>query len=528
MKTHLIILITICAFFNNASGQSSSVAIDTLIKYKVISPKDVPIIKSEFKYRYGYSDQVVLLGGIENILLRNKFHIDPHKTGLMYNYRYDNPTPKVQDSINKSLRGLLENINKAGLLTNRVFTYTLREIDSGRYIDQLQMVPHLVEMSSRLEWMTPSKLLPVAEGLHSNGIISDSSFLRLSEDIRNSRIESSFQLNDYFKLDRTFDCTKYPEDSTLWIEAYLRKISSMLPELNFSNFSSTIEPDSGSGLKLGHQIKVKIGLTCNGHIYKYSSIAERFKNREGKVHLLGIGFDYFYRVFNKILADQHSSLRLHNISFSHAGKEEDHLKYFAVVALNSKQTEVFMNNPYLSYMLLSMENYDNNFTSGRIDSAITDWKRMGLFAHLSTSDIDKGIDEAETTDRYSINSLLESFPNVVCSLHPKAADSNHPYADFLERLAATTHGEFRPKKIMEYKVKTGIKLEYVSNGKTYSQIFKWQILELDPKFPAFLKRLSNENKLSGKFYSLPDTYDVIYLTKQQYVYALEHKSLDLK
>lgn len=528
MKPHLIILIAICAFFNNAFGQSSSAAIDTLVKYKVIMSKDVPIIKDEFKYKYGSSDQVVLLGGIENIMLRKEFHVDPHKTGLMYNYSYDNPAPAVRDSINKSLRQLLKNINKAGLLTNRVYTYTLTEIDSGRYINQLQMVPHLVEMSSRLEWMAPSKLLPVAEALHSNGIISDSSFMRLSGDIRNGRIESSFQLNDYFKLDRTFDLTKYSEDSTLWIETYLRKISSMLPNLNFSNYGCTVEPDSSSELKLAHQVKVKISLTCNGRVYKYSTIAEQFKDREGKLRLLGIGFEYFYRIFNKALADQHSPFRLHNISFSHAGKEENHLKYFAVVALKGAQGEMFMNRPYLSYMLLSMENYDNNFTSGRIDSTIVEWQRMGLFAHLSQSEIAKGIDDAETADRYSINSLLENFPRVACSLHPTVMTSNHPYADFLKRLAATTHGEFKPVKVTEHKVKGGIKLQYVSNGKTHLQTFKWPILELDPKFPAFLKRLSFENKLSGNFYSLPDTYSVIYLTKQQHTYALEHKSLDLK
>jgi hypothetical protein len=527
MKTYLIILISICAFFNNASGQSSSAAIDTLVKYKVITSKDIPIIKSEFKYRYGSSDQVVLLGGIENILLRKEFHVDPHKVGLFYGRDYK-PGSRRQDSINRSLRHLLENINKAGVLTNKVFTYTKKEIDSGRYIDELEMVPHLVEMSSRLEWMAPSKLLPVVEGLHSNEIISDSSFLQLQSDIRNGKIESSFQLNDYFKLDQTFDRTKYPKDTTLWIEAYLRKISSILPELNFSNYSCTIEPDSGSGLKLAHQVRVKINLTCNGHVYKYSTIAEQFKDREGKLRLLEIGPEFIYRIFNKVLADQHSLLRLQNISFSHAGREEDHLTHFAVIALKYKQTGIFMERPYLSYMLLSMDNYDNKFTSERIDSAIAGWQRTGLFAHLSQSEIDKGIDDAETADRYSLNSLLESFPKVVCSLHPEVITTKHPYADFLKRLAETTHGEFKPIKITERKVKDGIQLQYVSNGKTHLQKFKWQILELDPKFPAFLKRLSRENNLPGDFYFLPDTYGVIYLLKQQYTYASAHKSLDLK
>ncbi|MGN6394957.1 MAG: hypothetical protein ACTHMI_05320 [Mucilaginibacter sp.] len=528
MKTHLIILVVICIFFNYAVGQSTSAAIDTLIKYKVITSKDVPVMKSEFKYRYGASDQVVLLAGIENIMLRKEFHVDPHKTGLPYNYSADTPRPERRDSINRSLRQLLKNINKAGLLTNRVFTYTLKELDSGRFIHPVQMVAYLAEMSSRLEWMAPTKLLPVAEGLHNHGIISDSSFLRLKDDIQRGRIESSFQLNDYFKLDRVFDRSKYPEDNILWIEAFLRRISSMMPELNFSNFSYTIEPDSSSELKFLNEVKIKINLSCNGRIYKFSTKAEQFKNKRGKLQLMGVGFEFIYRIFNKVLADQHSLVRLHNISFSYAGAEEDHLTHYAVIALKDSQTEVFMKKPCLSYMLLSMENYDNHFTSGRIDSVIAEWQSMGLFAHLSPSEIAKGIDGAETADRYSINSLLENFPKVVCTLLPSLIVPKHLYIDFLKRLSATTHGEFKPVNISEHKMKHGIMLQYVSNGKTHSQTFKWGISELDPKFLAFLKHLSRENKLSGDFYVLADTYNVIYLTKQQYSYALTHKALDLK
>jgi len=525
MKTYLIILIAICFFFNNACGQSSSTAIDTLIKYKVITLKDVPTIKSEFKYKQVASDRVVLLAGIENILLQKEFHVDPHKTGLMYNFRYDNPKPEVQDSINKSLRGILDNINKAGLLTRKVFTYTRREIDSGHYMSQLQMIPHLVEMSSRLEWMAPSKLLPVVDGLHHKGIISDSSFSRLQSDIRNARIESSFQLNDYFNLDQTFDRTKYPEDSTLWIEAYLRKISSILPGLNFSNYSCTIEPDSSSQLKFGSQVKIKISLTCGGRVYKYSSLGEQFKDKQGRLRLLGLGFDYFYRIFNKVLADQRSLFRLHNASFSHAGKEEDHLNHFAVIALKYTQTSIFERKPYLSYMLLSYENYDQSLTSGKIDSTIAEWQKMGLFTHLFESEFRKGIDDAETAERYTINSLLENFPKVVCNLHPVGMPSDHPYTDLLNGLATITHGEFKPIKITEKVEKGSIRLQYISNGKTYAQTFKSQIVELDPNFSAFLKRLSHENNLYGDFYPLADTYDVIYLTKQQYAFASLHKLL---
>jgi hypothetical protein len=88
---------------------------------------------------------------------------------------------------------LLEKIRKADLLSDKVYSYTLNGIDSGRYMADVQMIGVLAEMSSRLEWLKPGRLLPVAEELHKNGIVSDSSFIRLKNNINNSRIGISIE-----------------------------------------------------------------------------------------------------------------------------------------------------------------------------------------------------------------------------------------------------------------------------------------------------------------------------------------------
>ena len=240
MKRSLIILFIICSLFNKLYGQSASATVDSLIKYRVITLKERKVIDSELYANDTIPYRLVILGGLENIMMQKTFHVDPHKTGIFYSYSYRVDHPDKNK--NKSLRLLLEKINKAGLLTERVYNYTLTGIDSNHYFAEMQLIGHLAEMSYRLERLSPQKLLPVAEQLHQYGILSDSSFSRLEDDIRNEKIESTLQLNNYFKLDRELDLDKYPDDSNIWLEQMYRDISSILPGLTFTNFSYTTSP----------------------------------------------------------------------------------------------------------------------------------------------------------------------------------------------------------------------------------------------------------------------------------------------
>ena len=421
---------------------------------------------------------------------------------------------------------VLGKINKAGLLTNRVYTYTLKGIDSGNYVDEVQMIGSLTEMSSRLEWLAPNRLLPVVEQLHDKDIVSDSSFLRLKSDISSGKIESSFQLNDYCKLDRTFDLTKYADDPGVWLEQLHRDMASTVPGLNFTNFSYTTAPDSDSSTGSIPETKFKVTLTCNGRIYKHSCEILNYPNRKGKVRATDLFAQTFYRIFNKILADEQSPFRLHSVMFSHTNRADDDLHHFSLIALREEQVEVFMKEPCISYMMVDMENYDNTLTSARIDSTMAEWKKIGLFSHLSEAQITKAIDDAEADDLFSINRLLANFPQVIYPSDSALMSPVQPYSYLLRHLAGITHGTFNPTSITQRKVKGGIVLQYLSKGKIHSHTFNTANGWLDAKFPTFMESISQENNLPGNFYQLPYEDAIIYLTKQQYIYAVKHKLLD--
>jgi hypothetical protein len=418
---------------------------------------------------------------------------------------------------------LLEKIKRANLLTDRVYAYALKSIDSGSYLVELQMIGSLREMSSRLEYLAPKRLLPVAEELHKNGIVSDSSFLRLKDAINNERIESAFQLNDFCEHDRIFNLTGYPDDPKIWLEQIHRDIASMLPGLNFTDFKYIEVPDTSFSIS---GIRFKVSLTCNGRIYKHISLPiNNYRNPQGKITPKDIFVEDFYRIFNKILTDQQAPYRLHSIMFSPPSANEN-IRRFALIALKDEQGDIFVKDPVMSYMLVSMDGYDSTLTSTKIDSTLSEWKKIGLFAHLSNTEFNKAFDDAQTADPFSTSNLLSNFPAVVYNLHDALTGPRWPYSNLLIHLAAITHGAFNPTKIVQIKVGHGLKVQYLSKGKIHSYIFPTTYGWTDVKFPAFMKDLSHENNLTGDFYQLKFDDAVIYLTKQQRDYAVKYKLLE--
>jgi len=304
-----------------------------------------------------------------------------------------------------------------------------------------------------------------------------------------------------------------------------RDIASILPGLTFTNFSYTTIPDTSFSIP---GTRFRVSLVCNGHIYKHTSLAfNNLKSRQGKISPKDIFIEDFHRIFNKILTDQQSPLRLHDVMFSPGSTTDDHFRYFTLIALSVEQSEVFMKEPNYSYMNVSMEVYDSTLTSARIDSTLTGWKKMGLFSHLSEAEISKAIDKAEGDDLYTIDRLLFHFPGVIYSLDSAIMSPREPYGKLLTHLSGITHGAFDPTRITQSKVQGGFRLTYLSKGKIHSHTFRTKNGWLDTGFPAFIKSLSEENNLPGNFYSLRYEDAVIYLTKQQHDYAVNHHLLDL-
>ncbi|MBS1528982.1 MAG: hypothetical protein JSU01_01635 [Bacteroidetes bacterium] len=497
-----------------------------MIKYQFIKADQRSKLESKLKDTlYAGSYRVAVLYSLMGIMLQNKYHISDIQGG-MFSFGHDSVDKNKQDSINAALRLSLEKINKTGLLTTRVYTSAAKKIDNSNYIADVELVAHLAEMTSRLQWLTADHLLPVAEELHKNGIVNDSSFLRLKNDINDEKIETALQLNEYCTPDRIFDMAKYADDPDIWLKQMHEDIASILPGLSFTDFNYTPIPDTSFSLP---GTRFRISLNCNGRTYSHTSLAmENFRDKLGKITPKDLVVEDFHRIFNKILTDQHSRYRLHSVMMSPTNSTNDRSRHFALIALRDDQVELFMKEPCISYMFVSMETYDSTLTSGRIDSALAGWKKIGLFAHLSEAEIKKATADAQAADLLSVDQLLSNFPRVIYSFQAAFSNQDQSYAGLLKQIAQISHGAFKPVRITQKNVKNGVEVAYYSNGKMHFYTFKTQYRWADDKFLDFIKNLGRENVLPGDFYALPDADAIIYLTKQQYADSTKLKLLNFQ
>jgi hypothetical protein len=143
MKRCLIVLVFSYTFINSVYGQSPSATIDSLIKFGVITTKERPLMEKEVRFSKdkGYTFyRIIILGELENILFQKIYHVNLHTAATFVSFRSEHVNKHFQDSINMVLRTLLEKINKANLLSDRVYAFAKKNIDSSQYVAEPQMV----------------------------------------------------------------------------------------------------------------------------------------------------------------------------------------------------------------------------------------------------------------------------------------------------------------------------------------------------------------------------------------------------
>jgi len=80
-------------------------------------------------------------------------------------------------------------------------------------------------------------------------------------------------------------------------------------------------------------------------------------------------------------------LRLHEIQSTYQYGQAKKYQYFGIIALSKNQIQMFRNLD--SYLQLSYEKFKNSVMSDQISIAIKEYQQIGLFNHLSTSQIEK-------------------------------------------------------------------------------------------------------------------------------------------
>lgn len=510
---------------NFAIGQSMETTIQNLVEEDLIKKEQVEELKSIIE-RYDSKNKLAFLIGLFQLEFKKLTGSYYSQFGTFLNFEEETLQKEEQDKINQELGDYLKRINNAELISKRQFEKYQTQIDNSQYFHILQLLPKVAEQVAQSERMNPSKLNTFAEKLRKGNIVTNQ-YDQLILDIKDGLIENPIQFINYCSKAVTINEDDYSKDPKSYLEKIHKKTSTIIPELEFTDFTFEIVIDSSISDKDSKFYDFVVQLEANGKKYTHRSSYHLYSLSQDKYFGNKIDQQEYYAIFNKILADQQSPYRLHEVK-SHIGNAVN-WKIFGIIALTKEQADLLHGGGV--YFTPGYENFKNNITSNRIDKAISDYMKIGLLSHLKDGEIKKAKQKVAEQENRTLNDALMCFPKCIYYFDMELGNLDAPYAELIQEFANISKGEFTPSNIVDdfdiFQNKE-VNIGFEFKNSEYSKTLKIQDDWIDVNYFDFIDSVIAENKLKGQFYQLytgGQDAAIIYLTKEQYEFIRKNKLL---
>ncbi|MBF4464153.1 hypothetical protein [Flavobacterium sp. LC2016-12] len=460
---------------------------------------------------------------IEYKKLTGNFYSDFFSHNIFENTKL---TTEEQKKENLELSAYLSKLKKSELINEKQYLEFQKKINDNFYTYQLQLINEIANQSLKADYMSSDKLKKFANKLRDNGIVG-LQYDNLIIAIENEKIENPIDFLSYCNKSVIINLNNYPTEPVKYLELIHKETAGTIPELAFTNFDFQIELDNEMPDDDSKFYNFIVSLQSNEKKYKQKSFYNLYTPSKNKYSNGKIDSQEYYKIFNKILADQHSAYRLHEVKTYNGRAINDEI--FGIIALTREQEKVLQESD--SYFRPSYEDFKSKPTTEQIEKAIEEYTKIGLFSHLSPTQINEAKEKVSMQENRSYNEVLSAFANMIYWYDTELSNLEDPYAELLKELAKISNNEFNPVNIsnifdIEKSKKTTLKFKI--GNKSYSKTFKINDDWIDVDFFEFLKSVLVENKIKGHFYDLftgGQDAQVVYLTKQQYDYLHENRLL---
>lgn len=527
MKIKILTLINVILIAFNANGQVMNTTIEKIIKEELIAKKDASELKKLVEKSY-YKEAAAYIEGLLKLQYKEFTGQTEIGFGTFLSFGNGKMSKKERNELNEVLTEYITKLKNCNLLTDRQFQKLSLQIDKNNFMHPLQILSDVIYQIEQDERMSPKKLKIFSKKLFENGICTGENINRLNEDIEKRLWDNPIEFLKYCDKSILFELDKYSDEPDEYIEKIHRETASLVKGLDFEDFKYEIQLNKSISDRKFKSYNLIVSLKCNGKTYKQKSFYSPLEKRdkEGMMTYFGkIGTQEYYNIFNKILADNQSPYRLHEVKSS-VKNAADYSK-FGIIALTKAQAKVLHGGGV--YFRPSYENFKNNLTSNSIANAIEEYQKIGLFDHLSEEEINESKRKIEEQENYNFNNILASFPNIVHWFDMELGNIENPYFELVEEYSKISHGEFNPTNIsdnFDIENSTSCTLSFKLDGKKYSKKLVIERDWMDVNFFEFIDKVVSENNLNGKFYSLYEGGQgamIIYLTEEQYNYLHKNK-----
>ncbi|MFG6103431.1 hypothetical protein U2F10_14325 [Leptothoe sp. EHU-05/26/07-4] len=446
------------------------------------------------------------------------------------------------NDLEERLYHLLNQLNSAGLLTERVYRQLHSQIDSEEIASELALHQQAASWMSLDEQLSAEILAPELENFNAAEILSEENHTKLTEALRQEEIAHPIQFLNYYNRALLIDLRSYSKQPEDYLLAIYNAVAEMLLENDvvdtpIDNFEVQLEVNEESRVILEayrrlaesseHGDRYRL-LANDDSLYYDAILSAKVNDRtyyqrnfyggnpEGPNDSYRVTPEDITKLFNKVLYDQASPYRVYSVSnFGPTfGDSTELANQLGFIALTKAQADIYFDHGF------EANHSPLQFTSDRIDEILDLFEQIDLLDHLSPDQIEasrKLIAESYITQRYE---LFSAFKDVILLFEWESGNVDTPYQSLTENFAAISRGQFSPTEIsneFDWESQTAAQT-FILNGTQYHTPLEFNGDWLDPNFFSFIQSVADQEISTGQFYAVDVGYDTpgyLFLTPVQ-------------
>ena len=231
-----------------------------------------------------------------------------------------------EEKIISELRTYTNKLKVANLISPKTAAELYQLITDLRLRSEYEVTEEAKNKTESEYFLTLPKYKPFADSLLAKGMIDEKDYNEIIEKINKGEFRSYEEPLRYLKNSIVIDLDKYKGEPKEYMEAAYKETSKAFPGLDFDSLSfELIQKKAWS--KDFTPVDMIVSLKKDNKWYRYQSYFDAITKSKNSGSKLVLPENY-HQVFNKILADQHSPFRLHEMR---SGKS-----FLGIVALTKK------------------------------------------------------------------------------------------------------------------------------------------------------------------------------------------------
>jgi hypothetical protein len=416
----------------------------------------------------------------------------------------------------------ISQFGRAGLATRKEVERVSTFIRDSSIIDSFSTVEALIHAHGLFETFSQKKVRKQTNRLIQVGLLDSAAAKELLQMAEDSVLTSTEPFLRRAKGVVIINPDSLSDDPDQYFEELHRRLEVLSPDLRFTDFRYRVELDREQSFDTFRTYRVVASLRHSGRDYAFESYYNPDWMKIDQPKNFGKFDTDYYQIFNKILADRNSNLRLHLFR----PHQLDYVRQLRVASgeallgfvLLTREQEAELESGYLP---VGREDYSGRITTNKVWQAFELYYTLGLFSHLKPEKINevRNLITQKSFDQYS--DILSLFPDLVFEIDLEYGVKDHQYKEITEQVARVSKGAFRPQQIVDgytYKTRKNFLYGFTFNGKVYRTRLNQEDDWLDTRFWDLIVKAMKEGDKKGAFYELypNDGMRVIYLTHEQH------------